>query len=154
MFITIITKYPLYTNMPINKLLLKLAYSCLLGYDRATMAYLYLASALLLNAIANILLKVGASRQMSTEGSLFAILASYWPVGLGIVLFALNVVLYFLALRSLPISLAYPVMVVGGFLLINSYAVFFLKEEISTTQIVGYLCIVAGVLLVVSATKG
>ena len=69
-------------------------------------------------------------------------------------MFALNVVLYFLALRNLPISLAYPVMVVGGFLIINTYAVVYLKEEIVSIQILGYLCIVAGILLVVSSAKG
>ena len=140
--------------MAIKKLLLRLAESSLLGYDRTTMAYLYLASALLLNAIANILLKVGAGRSITTEGSLFTLIVSYWPVLLGIILFALNVVLYFLALRNLPISLAYPVMVVGGFLIINTYAVVYLKEEIVSIQILGYLCIVAGILLVVSSAKG
>ena len=114
------------------------------------MAYLYLTLAFTLNSIANILLKIGAGRGLSFSGGLLAIVQANWQVLLGLTIFASNIVFYFLALRALPLSVAYPVMVVMGFLIVNSYALLALHEPITAGQYVGYVLIVVGLTLVVA----
>lgn len=114
------------------------------------MAYLYLALALSLNSIANILLKLGAERGLSLSGGLLAMAEANWQVLLGLSIFALNVIFYFLALRALPLSIAYPVMVAMSFLIVNSYALIALHEPVTAGQYIGYLLIVIGLTLVVS----
>ena len=47
----------------------------------------------------------------------------------GLFCFSINVIFYFLALRSIPLSVAYPLMTIFSFLLINGYAIFGLKEN-------------------------
>ncbi len=114
------------------------------------MAYLYLALAFTLNSIANILLKLGAERVLSFSGGLFAIIQANWQVLLGLTIFATNIIFYFLALRALPLSVAYPVMVVMGFLIVNSYALIMLHEPITVGQYIGYVLIIVGLTLVVA----
>jgi multidrug transporter EmrE-like cation transporter len=113
-------------------------------------AYLYLTLAFSLNSIANILLKLGAERGLSLSGGLFVIIQANWQLLLGLTIFASNIIFYFLALRALPLSVAYPVMVVMGFLIVNGYALLALHEPITTGQYMGYLLIVIGLTLVVA----
>jgi multidrug transporter EmrE-like cation transporter len=113
------------------------------------MPYVFLAIAFTLNATANILLKIGALKGISYQGLSFGQILSNNAVAIiGLFFFALNAVFYFMALRSVPISVAYPVMVVMSLLLINGYAIFALKEQVSFTQLIGYALIIAGVVLV------
>lgn len=114
------------------------------------MAYFYLVLAFTLNSVANILLKLGAERGLSLSGGLFTIIETNWQLLLGLTIFASNVIFYFLALRALPLSVAYPVMVVMGFLIVNSYALLVLHEPIMTGQYIGYVLIVIGLTLVVA----
>ncbi len=114
------------------------------------MAYLFLALAFTLNSVANILLKLGAIRGLSLSGGPLALIEANWQFLLGLSIFALNVIFYFLALRALPLSVAYPVMVVMGFLIVNSYALFALHEPITVGQYIGYVLIVIGLTLVVA----
>ncbi len=117
------------------------------------MAYIYLIIAFCLNASANIILKIDAGRVHETrflpeEFSLRGILNFLLDKGLfllGIFLFALNLCFYYVSLRSMPLSLAYPIMVAMSVLIINSYANFFLGESISFVQVIGYCAIIAGV---------
>lgn len=113
------------------------------------MAYVFLAVAFTLNALGNILLKVGAARGLTLAGSPISILISNWQLILGVSLFASNVIFYMLALRTLPISVAYPVMVLTGFILINVYAFTVLHESLVPLQMLGYGFMVFGLLLVV-----
>lgn len=108
------------------------------------MSYIFLVLALILNAIANISIKKAA---ISSGASISSVLSNPF-VYLGIFMFALNLLLYYLALRSLPISVAYPIMVGAGFLLINGYASFFLNETVSGFHIVGYVLIITGLVFV------
>lgn len=113
------------------------------------MSYIFLITAIILNSAANFLLKLG-----SQDGFL------YKDVGFieffqknahllfGLVLFALNVIFYFVALKKLPLSVAYPVMVGGTFLIVNLAAVFGLGEYLSWQHLLGYALILAGVTLV------
>lgn len=104
------------------------------------MPFLYLFIAFIFNALANIFLKLKAEQ---------GLLAS----GFSALFFAANFLFYYLALRSVPLSTAYPIMVGASFLIINSYAYFFLSEKINLLQILGYMLIVSGIIVVFYFTK-
>ena len=74
------------------------------------MDYLYLILAFTLNAVANILLKIGSE---------FGVKITNYYLFAGIALFAINIIFYFLALKNLALSTAYPIMIVMSFLIIN-----------------------------------
>ena len=114
------------------------------------MAYLYLTLAFTLNSIANILLKLGATRGLLLSGDILALVKGNWQFLLGLTIFATNVIFYFLALRALPLSIAYPVMVAMSFLIVNSYALIALRESVTVGQYIGYMLIVIGLTLVAS----
>lgn len=114
------------------------------------MAYLYLALAFCFNGLANILLKAGAAQGIALGGGLIAVLGKNWRLLLGVALFAGNVPFYFLALRTLPLSTAYPVMVAASFLIVNGYAFFALTEPMTLIEVAGYVLIILGLVLVVA----
>lgn len=123
--------------------------------------FVALMMALVLNASANLLMKLGA-QSVATGGGLLA----GGPIGavrtllrtptllIGLVLFGLNAGFYMYALqsKSLKISVAYPVMVGGGFALIAIVARLHpaLSERLSWTQLTGVAMILGGILLVAS----
>ncbi|MBI2410233.1 hypothetical protein HYV30_04350 [Candidatus Kaiserbacteria bacterium] len=112
------------------------------------MNWLALGLALILNAAANVSLKAGSP--VLTEGLSFAtmprVLTNPYLVG-GIILFALNVVFYSYALTRLPLSLAYPTMIIGGLLIITTASAFIFGESLSYLQASGLSLIVLGVIL-------
>jgi multidrug transporter EmrE-like cation transporter len=75
---------------------------------------------------------------------------------IGLVCFGLNVFLYMFALQSptLKISIAYPLMVGGGFAIIAvvAYLAPNLRERLTAGQWLGVLMILAGVFIVASKT--
>lgn len=118
------------------------------------MGYVYLALAFVMNGSATILLNSAAKMQVNIPaffegkfslGHFYAIVA--------VALFGGNLLCYLFALRSLPLSLAYPVMVSMSFLIVALWALFELREPISWFQLLGYLGIVGGIVLVVSFAK-
>lgn len=117
------------------------------------MPFLYITSAFLLNSFANIFLKIDALRTPLSEVNLLALLQHRMFFILGIILFALNVFFYSFALKSIPLSVAYPIMVGASFLIVQLYAYFSLGEKLSTTEIVGVLCVLLGLLLVSISQK-
>lgn len=115
------------------------------------MALLYLSLAFVLNALANVLLKIGAREGIELGSySPVTFVASNWQLTLGVMIFSANVLFYFLALRELPLSIAYPTMVVMSFIIVNGYALYGLGETITPLQIAGYIAIIAGLALVVT----
>ncbi|MBX7056754.1 MAG: hypothetical protein K1X75_01720 [Leptospirales bacterium] len=119
-----------------------------------SLSIVFLITALVFNATANILLKVGAGRVSSLEGlSLLdkgLALLSNLPLVLGLILFASNVAFYFLALRAIRISVAYPIMTGGGLAIITIASYFFLREQIDMLQTAGIVLIAAGIVMVAS----
>lgn len=115
------------------------------------MPYLFLIAAFVCNGAANILLKEGALHGfgMSSKNPVF-FLAHNWEVATGLLLFSVNALFYLFALKTLPLSVAYPVMVGMTFLIVGVYAAIFLGEHISIIHILGYVSILFGVLLIVS----
>lgn len=113
------------------------------------MPYVFLAIAFTLNATANIMLKLGALKGFLHQGlSIGQIIAQNALIVCGLFFFALNAVFYFMALRDVSVSVAYPTMVVMSLLIINLYAVLMLKEQVSPIQLVGYALIIGGVILI------
>lgn len=114
-----------------------------------SLSLLYLGIAFTLNAIANVLLKAGAlnASKEQTASPFLSLLKS--PAALvGIGLFAMNLFFYFLALKTVPLSTAYPIMMIMSFLIINGFAFFYFHESIHSLQIAGYGLIVVGLVLV------
>lgn len=119
--------------------------------------WLALVMALMLNATANLMLKVGsrrfdvrASQEPQGLGGLITSVASNWIWILGLICFAVNVVFYSYALSSkdMKVSAAYPIMFGGGFAIIAVVAWRLLGESLTTLQWVGIATILLGVWLV------
>ena len=117
-----------------------------------------LVVALVLNAAANLMIRFGMKAmdaQLDGAGimdggvpGLIRLLLQNWILLVGLTCFALNVVFYAYALQKLPISMAYPIMVTGGFVIIVTVAGLMLKERLSMIQWVGVAAIFIGVTLV------
>ncbi len=117
--------------------------------------WIALGAALIMNATANLMMKFGMERYKAAGVSpgqgvaaVVAALASNWVLLLGLGLFAANVVLYTFALKGLPISVAYPIMVTLGFAIIVVVAGWRLHERLSPVQWLGVALILGGVWLV------
>lgn len=116
---------------------------------------LALAIALVLNATANLMVKVGSMRMKEmnlqlSEGLMPVItgVLSNWVLILGLVFFASNVVFYTYALSGIQISVAYPIMFCGGFAIIAVVSWKFLNEVLTTGQWIGVAAIVFGIIMV------
>jgi len=112
-----------------------------------------LVTALLLNAAANVLIKYSATRVRPSEASatlLERLLDRFHPTFLlGLALLAANVFAYQASLRTLRISVAYPIMVSGGFVLILLCSWYLFGERLNAPQYAGIGLILAGIWLVV-----
>lgn len=116
------------------------------------MGYLFLIIALFLNAAANILIKLGAGRLDAVKGQALSLaipklLTNYFLMA-GLFLFALNVIFYIIALSKINLSIAYPIMTAGGFLLITLFSFFYLKENVTILQVVGIAFVAIGITLI------
>ena len=120
-----------------------------------------LITALALNAAANLMMKAGMTRVEATGGLLqdglpaavrTVVLSPILMVGL--ICFALNACFYMFALQSptLKISLAYPVMVGGGYAIIAVVAYLVLGERMTVGQWIGVVLVLAGVLVIAVRT--
>jgi len=120
------------------------------------MKWIFLIFALLMNAGASVLLKVGSK---IAEGAPLKADAGFvdktfhflnFPTILAIFLFAVNVLAYRRALDELNISIAYPIMVSGGLVVVTACACLIplLGERITWWQVVGMVLIAVGVWLV------
>ncbi|WP_437319557.1 DMT family transporter [Sorangium sp. So ce385] len=114
--------------------------------------YLFLIIALLFNATANILMKLASRRVPPMEGLSLVdkalALATNYHLVLGLVLFASNILFYVLALKRINLSVAYPIMSSGGFLIISVFSVYYLRETLTAVQIGGIVLIAAGIAMV------
>jgi multidrug transporter EmrE-like cation transporter len=114
-----------------------------------------LGSALVLNATANILMKYSALRTrepVAGAGLVEKLAARLHPAFVvGLVLFALNVFAYQAALRAprMKLSIAYPVMVSGGYLIILAVSWLLFRERLGAFQYAGVALILGGIWMVV-----
>lgn len=114
--------------------------------------YLYIVIALILNATANILMKFGASKMGDIKGlGLFEIILKMISnpfLVTGVVFFVLNLLFYVMGLTKINLSIAYPIMTSGGFLIISIFSFIYFRESLSFLQILGIIMIVVGITLV------
>ena len=120
--------------------------------------------ALVLNATANLLMKVGMKSVHASGGILQngivaagkTVLTSA-PLIIGLTCFALNAAFYMYALqsRALKISIAYPIMVGGGFALIATIAYIHptLAERLTWGQWLGVALVFLGIVLIAAQTN-
>jgi len=130
------------------------------------MRYLFaLMAALVLNAGANLLMKIGmksvaASGGVLQEGLVAGVktVTTSAPLVVGLICFALNAALYMYALQSkaLKISIAYPIMVGGGYALIAVAARWHpaLSERLTWGQMLGVGLVLAGIVLIAAQSDG
>jgi len=109
-----------------------------------------LALAIIFNAMANILIKVGMNKVGETEWILeLAKKAVVQPQLIaGIVSFIMAFVSYSYILTKLNLSIAYPIMVSMGLVIVVTVSYLFLHESISIVQIFGFVLIITGVWMV------
>ncbi len=107
-----------------------------------------LLCALVLNATANSLLKAGSAsvRDGFSSATILQAVTNPYLIG-GIVLFALNVLCYIVALSKLPLSMTYPAMVIGGLFIVTIIAVVLFGESLSYVQVAGLAFVVFGTVL-------
>lgn len=118
-----------------------------------------LVVALVMNASANLLMKVGMKSVQESggilRGGIFAAIKTILtsaPLLVGLICFAVNAAFYMYALQSkaLKISVAYPIMVGGGFAMIVLIARFHpsLAERLTWGQTLGVALVMLGILLI------
>jgi multidrug transporter EmrE-like cation transporter len=113
------------------------------------MAYFYLILAFSLNAAGNVLIKLGSVEGLDLSSKMpIAIIINNWQLVAGCFVFAGNIFFYFLALRTLPLAVAYPVMVGMTFLIVTVASLMLFREHITALQYFGFAAIVLGLVLV------
>ncbi len=124
------------------------------------MQYVFaLVVALVLNAAANLLMKIGMKSVQQGGGILQGGIAAAVKtvitsptLMIGLICFAVNAMFYMYALQSktLKISIAYPIMVGGGFGLIAVFARLYpgLSERLTAGQMMGVGLVLVGVVLI------
>ena len=116
------------------------------------MTYVIFAIAIVLNAIANILMKVGALKpKEATQITKFFLNMILNPLIIsGVVCFALGLAAYNYVLIKTDLSVAYPIMTSVGYVIVILASWLFLKETITLIQLTGIALIIAGVWMVAS----
>ena len=106
--------------------------------------------AITLNAVANILMKVGAERSSEASnvgGLIFGMITNPITI-LAIICFGSGLAAYNYVLMKTNLSVAYPIMTSVGYAIVLLASWLFLKETLTFLQITGILMIIAGVWLV------
>ena len=122
-----------------------------------------LCGALVLNAAANLMIKIGSAKVAAAGGFLVngaagavRILLTTPVLLAGLICFGLNACLYMFALQSsaLKISIAYPIMIGGGYAIIAVTASFWpsLRDRLTAGQWVGVALVLAGVVVIALRT--
>lgn len=111
--------------------------------------WILLIVSLVLNAGANLSLKAGM-KSMPINGSILQlstilILLQHLLILLGLALFTVSFVGYSLVLSGMSLSLAYPIMTGGGFVIVVLASLILFAEEASLLRILGIMFIIAGI---------
>jgi multidrug transporter EmrE-like cation transporter len=113
------------------------------------MAIVFLVLAFIINAFASVFLKLNTVKGVGFKNvTVLSLITGNIYLWLALFLFAANVVFYYLALRAIPLSVAYPVMVVGTFLIVSASSILVFKESLNGIQIIGYILVIVGITLV------
>jgi multidrug transporter EmrE-like cation transporter len=112
------------------------------------MPILYLIIAFILNSAGNVVFKIAATRGIILQGDFLSIIWRNYLVILGFLLYAVNACFYVLALRTLPLSIAYPIMLVMSLIIVNIISIFLLHESLNNMQLIGYALLILGVVVI------
>jgi len=114
------------------------------------MTYVIFTIAIILNAVANILMKVGAEKTKETSGIVELVLSMITnPVTiLAVFCFAAALGAYNYVLMKTNLSIAYPIMTSVGYVIVLLASWLFLKETLTILQLTGMLLIITGVWMV------
>ena len=106
------------------------------------LSWLFVLGASVNSCLGNLLLKKGST---STEG-IFALVFNPYFIG-GMFFYFLNVLLFSMALKTLPVSIAYPVLSVVGFVILAFASSLVFGESLSVTQWLGIIFSIVGIFL-------
>ncbi len=117
------------------------------------LSFALVLTGVLLNALAQLLLKAGTNAIGHFEFSL----ANAWPIGLkiaqqppilgGLACYVVSVVVWILALSRVEVSIAYPMLSLGY--VVNAVAAYYLfGEDVNAMRMSGIFVIIVGVVLV------
>ncbi len=114
------------------------------------MTYVIFAISIVLNALANILMKVGALKDKDSHQIVDVVtnMATNPVIIAGIICFALGLAAFNYVLIKINLSVAYPINTSLGFVLVVLVSWLFLKETITPIQISGIGLIIVGVFMV------
>lgn len=115
-------------------------------------AMLFILSGVLLNAVAQLLLKAGTNRlgvitlDFQNAWSTFIAVASQWPIIAGMVCYGVSLVVWIMGLSRIDVTIAYPMLSIGY--VINAVgAVWLLGETLSLQRALAIGIILVGVVL-------
>ena len=109
--------------------------------------YLILGCAIVCNAVANILIKVGMMKLSKTTEMIEMIKGAVFNPAIiaGISFFVIALGGYSYILSKLNLSVAYPIMTSVGYMIVILASWLFLHETITWIQVVGFCLILSGV---------
>ncbi len=116
-------------------------------------SFVLILTGVLLNAVAQLLLKAGVTRvgefQFSLDNAvpIGIKLATQLPIIGGLACYGISVVVWIMALSRVPVSVAYPMLSIGY--IVNAFAAYWLfGESLNAQKLIGIGVIVVGVYLV------
>ncbi len=114
------------------------------------MTYIVFSIAIVLNALANILMKLGSLKpeELTKKSDVFWNMLTNPLIITGVISFGLALTAYNYVLTKTNLSIAYPIMTSVGYIIVILVSWLFLKETITFIQCFGFLCIIAGVWMV------
>jgi multidrug transporter EmrE-like cation transporter len=114
------------------------------------MTYVVFFISIVLNAVANILMKIGAlkPKEATQISDVFLNMALNPVIIAGIICFALGLAAYNYVLIKINLSVAYPINTSLGYVLVVLVSWLFLKETITSVQLTGIGLIIVGVWMV------
>jgi multidrug transporter EmrE-like cation transporter len=117
------------------------------------MPIIYLIIAFILNSAGSVIFKLAANRGVLLQGPFLTILSHNYLIIVGCFLFAINAIFFVLALRTLPLSVANPAMLVMSFIIVGIVSTSLLHEHINTFQLIGYALLILGVIVIFCFNK-
>lgn len=113
------------------------------------MNWMILGIAIFLNALANVLIKIGVmGKGIKVNIKVLITLITTPAIVGGILSFVLALGAYGYVLSKMNLSIAYPIMTSIGFMIVTLASCLILKESITPIQVVGFLVILSGVWMV------
>ncbi len=114
------------------------------------MTYIVFAISIILNALANILMKAGALKPKENTQlmDVFLNMALNPKIIIGIICFALGLAAYNYVLIKINLSVAYPINTSLGYVLVILASWLIFKENITLVQLAGIGLIISGVWMV------